>query len=502
MMENTEDELEKYLKDSFDDFEVEPSETFWENLEPSLPAPERDWRRPLYALLLLLLISSISWVWFGKSDNKTIIESTNSASNNHIARQNQDVNKADDIDETQQQATLANSHENKQIKAKTLENEAKYNENTPIDEDKTFTKKRAEITSGTTKTKEDKQVELRTQKNISVTTDGIVIKKQIAPNTELQEENIVTKNRQNVVGKETNKNIAPEKNNLNNAFTQNQSAEKSLKENLTYKSATNAATNGQEILSPDNKNISNTDRFGSNIGLLNYKNVAPLTAFFMLPQPRFVVSSKPKITKLKLPLQWQIGTEISNTYQNIKVVNFSEVSLLDVNAPAIFASQRRSMQFSVGVIKPTSPNANIRASASLITLKQWTDYDTFSGVYKATNLGQNKYEITQVNNNYSETQTLKYLSLGINRQVFITKTPAFRFFVSGGAEGLIPLGGQSAQYGFSASVGLQQKINEKLCFTLEPKVMYLLNKNTYDSNHLMQISPYTIGLKGSLVLIR
>lgn len=39
MMENTEDELEKYLKDSFDDFEVEPSETFWENLEPSLPAP-------------------------------------------------------------------------------------------------------------------------------------------------------------------------------------------------------------------------------------------------------------------------------------------------------------------------------------------------------------------------------------------------------------------------------------------------------------------------------
>jgi hypothetical protein len=464
MMENIDDELEKYLKDSFDDFEVEPSETFWENLEEHLPTPERDWRKPLYLLLLLLLIGSVGKLFLGES-KKTVLVTSAEDENAKTQTNNTQIPQASIKQQTKTLHNIAIEKSTQTSKKATISTNKMYSKATNGGLLEQETIKSVFETNKPNKYSQSKKASKPTKTQLVL--------------TDLETKTIVHQKAQD------------SSLNTSDLVNNNSKSEAAMTEYFTIETKT---TNIEKII----KNI----EVNSEIALLQSKLFNAKLLYFVLPKPIFEVEKKAKKANPKLPLQFIIGTEISNTYQNIKVVNFSELPLLDVNAPAIFASQRRSVQFSVGVIKPTSDKANVRVNASLITLKQWTNYDTFSGVYKATNLGQNNYEITQVSSNYTETQIFKYLSLGINRQIFIKKTPAFRFFMSGGVGGLLPLGKQSAQYGFTASVGLQQKINEKLYFTIEPNVMYLLNKNTYDTNHLIQILPYTIGLKGNLVFGR
>ena len=67
MMENTENDLEKFLQESFKDFEVEPSDAVWKAVEQNLP-PKNDWKKPAILLLLLFLISGIGWFFVKNSE--------------------------------------------------------------------------------------------------------------------------------------------------------------------------------------------------------------------------------------------------------------------------------------------------------------------------------------------------------------------------------------------------------------------------------------------------
>ena len=73
-------------------------------------------------------------------------------------------------------------------------------------------------------------------------------------------------------------------------------------------------------------------------------------------------------------------------------------------------------------------------------------------------------------------------------------------FVSGGILGAIDTQNyNNTQTGITASIGIAYKIAGSRIITIEPTYSYFFNKTT-DMRQILQIQPYTIGLKAALRL--
>jgi hypothetical protein len=225
---------------------------------------------------------------------------------------------------------------------------------------------------------------------------------------------------------------------------------------------------------------------------------------FVISKPQFELAKINQISIAKETKPIRRPTYISlsimplQTYR-ILTVNRRDIQNLQTNN--LFDSERNGFALELGIVKPIANSWNFRSSLSYLKMRQWAEYQVNTEVVSVKNPANNSNNVALGTNDNEfigqtqiENKTLQMVGLKADVQKFFKLSGRNRYFISTGTQLMYETNEKQTNVFINASAGFQHVVNKDLFLTVEPTASYLLY-NINDSKSLIQTNAYNLGLK-------
>jgi hypothetical protein len=214
--------------------------------------------------------------------------------------------------------------------------------------------------------------------------------------------------------------------------------------------------------------------------------------------PRVSVADAPvsEPTKTTKQLAWTVAVQPFQTFQYITNQSVpQDFSLLGIYTPHLTSTQRTGVQLRVGVERQKTARLSWRVAGFYRAMPQFVHYETSTNQFAVREIGPNQVAVERLGIEVKEQKMLQHLGLQADYLYRLGR----RWFVSGGTE--ISANGAQPRWGFTASVGWQRPLSARHALVVEPTYTYFTSK-TNDAKKLLQLQPYTIGLKVGVRILK
>lgn len=186
--------------------------------------------------------------------------------------------------------------------------------------------------------------------------------------------------------------------------------------------------------------------------------------------------------------------------QTYRILTINNKNVQNVQTSNLFDSERNGWQFDLGVTKPIGNLWNFRANMSYLRMRQWSEYQIGTDEYVLKN---NNYNVSNqstsntlqaVGQTVTESRNLHMVGLKMDVQKFFKITGKNRYFISTGTQVMYENSQKQGNIFLNVSVGFQHIVSPTTFITIEPISSYSIN-NFNDSKSLLQTNGYNLGLK-------
>ena len=244
------------------------------------------------------------------------------------------------------------------------------------------------------------------------------------------------------------------------------------------------------IANPDRQNPAQQN---VNLDYQKHKEYQP----FHLAKNALVIQKNEQVPDLepiksKKRLSWTLAVQPFQTYQYLtNNISTTDFQLAALHVPSLTSSQRTGWQVRLGAEGKRSERLSWRASGFYRALPQFVNYQISTNQFLVKEVAPNKVSVERITIDVNEQKTISFIGL----QTDYLYRLKHGFFVSSGIEGSVDWNNlQNQQLGIIASAGWEHKISQSQSVVIEPTYTYFFHKTT-DSRQILQLQPYTIGLK-------
>jgi hypothetical protein len=510
MQNPEEDILQRFLQDTFSDYEPMPTEQSWEQIhkaihpqKPSVGSSVKQWIVPVVGLLLLIggVVWNTNQASSGELEDNSIALLTKPEGENWSVKPNATAVKKWSV-ETQTTAM----DELKDNTKKLLVNETTSNEEGELP---TVAKKQSEVFEKNTSdeiatniitTEETKNVllvSLDEKSSLSINKiEGLEEKKEIFTPvvgvlTDHSSEFVSNAVRVKPTVELPATSVDRTKDSFVKTYTISENTPLSVEEGL------GRPTLRVRLYTPINNAIITEVRYVKPIETLKNKD-------FVLSKPQFEsakinqISIAKEAKPIRRPTYLSLSIMPLQTYR-ILTVNRRDIQNLQTNN--LFDSERNGFALELGIVKPIANSWNLRSSLSYLKMRQWAEYQIATDIVSVKNSSSysNNNAIATNDNEFiaqtrAENKTLQMVGLKADVQKFFKLSGRNRYFISTGTQLMYETNEKQTNVFINASAGFQHVVNKDLFLTVEPTASYLLY-NINDSKSLIQTNAYNLGLK-------
>lgn len=209
-----------------------------------------------------------------------------------------------------------------------------------------------------------------------------------------------------------------------------------------------------------------------------------------------IVKVPESVPELPLPkssqTSWTVSVQPFQTFQYLtNNVSTTDFQLASLYVPSWASTIRTGWQVRLGAEGNKSRRLAWRASGFYRSMPKFVSYRVSTNQFLIKEITANQVNVERITIDVEEQTTIHLVGLQAD-YVYRLK---HGFFVSSGIEGSFDWNNsQSKQLGASASVGWEKKLTEKRSLVVEPTYTYFFHKTT-DLKQVLQLQPYTVGLK-------
>ena len=249
----------------------------------------------------------------------------------------------------------------------------------------------------------------------------------------------------------------------------------------------------QQMIGIANPDQQNPDQQNENLDYQKHKEYQP----FHLAKNALVIQKNEQVPDLepiksKKRLSWTLAVQPFQTFQYLtNNISTTDFQLAALHVPALTSSQRTGWQVRLGVEGKRSERLSWRVSGFYRALPQFVNYQISTNQFLVKEVAPNKVSVERITIDVNEQKIISFVGLQADYMYRLKQG----FFVSSGIEGSVDWNNlQNQQLGIVASAGWEHKISKNQSVVIEPTYTYFFHKTT-DSRQILQLQPYTIGLK-------
>jgi hypothetical protein len=196
---------------------------------------------------------------------------------------------------------------------------------------------------------------------------------------------------------------------------------------------------------------------------------------------------------------WTLSVQPFQTFQYLtNHISTSDFQLAALHIPPAWSQARTGVQVQAGVERALTKRLSWRLSGVYRAMPQFVNYQISTSEFLVKETGPNQVSIERVTIDISEQKTRQWLGLQAGYAYHFNRG----FFVSAAAEGSIDWANSHAtQLGLTASAGWARYLGGRYSLVVEPTYTYFFQKTT-DTRQVLQIQPYTLGMKLGLRITR
>jgi hypothetical protein len=196
---------------------------------------------------------------------------------------------------------------------------------------------------------------------------------------------------------------------------------------------------------------------------------------------------------------WTLSVQPFQTFQYLtNHISTADFQLAALHIPPAWSQARTGVQVQAGVERALTKRLSWRLSGVYRAMPQFVNYQISTSEFLVKETGPNQVSIERVTIDVSEQKTRQWLGLQAGYAYHFNRG----FFVSAAAEGSIDWANSHAtQLGLTASAGWARYLGGRYSLVVEPTYTYFFQKTT-DTRQVLQIQPYTLGIKVGLRIKR
>ncbi|MCU0341214.1 MAG: hypothetical protein MUE30_15150 [Spirosomaceae bacterium] len=196
---------------------------------------------------------------------------------------------------------------------------------------------------------------------------------------------------------------------------------------------------------------------------------------------------------------WTLSVQPFQTFQYLtNHISTADFQLAALHIPPAWSQARTGVQVQAGVERALTKRLSWRLSGVYRAMPQFVNYQISTSEFLVKETGPNQVSIERVTIDVSEQKTRQWLGLQAGYAYHFNRG----FFVSAAAEGSIDWANNHAtQLGLTASAGWARYLGGRYSLVVEPTYTYFFQKTT-DTRQVLQIQPYTLGIKVGLRIKR